>query len=409
MRSIRLLLLVGILATLGQGLRAWAQEGAREPGDAADKAEETSTPAVVVLPGKPPDELTEAERADAEIGRSAAEEIAKRFKLAKESADTLRIAKVAETLRPATQKPLQSYEIRVIDSNAVNAFALPGGYLYFMQGILDAVESEDELAAVVAHEMAHVCLMHSRKLMSKDEKYQRILGSLLVVSILSNSEGVDPGAIAAVGSLVVEDALNHYGREAEFEADREAVLSLHRGSRYNPVAVLTVVEGLARMEASGANPELGVFQTHPYGKERVEALINQLSELDIPIERRRVTNSLVADAGPFPQGEVTIAELRLNGRVVFRPASDLDGMSPLARAERSAAIFNRFLRENLQLLEIRVVRDGGSVTLSARGEAILTVTPDDAAFHGSDPEAIAQEAMAAIRLGFSEEKVQRAY
>ncbi len=405
MRATLSLLLLLSVAALACCFSASAEDPA---GEGSDDTERT----VVVIPGKPSEDLTEEERADAEIGRSAAEELekqSKRFKLVANSPDLLRIAKVVEMLRPATQKPLQKYEIRVIDSEGVNAFSLPGGYLYFMQGILDAVESEDELAAVVAHEMVHVCLMHSRRLMSKDEKYQKILGSLLVLSILSNAEGVDPGAIAAVGGLVVQDAINHYGREAEFEADREAVLYLHQNGNYNPVAVLTVVEGLARMEASLGNPELGVFQTHPYGKQRVAAVERQLAELGVPIERRRVTHSLVADYGPATQDEVEIGELSLNGRSVFRPAAELDGLSPLARAERGADIFNRLLKKNLRLLEIRIVREDESAIFQARGEVIFVITSDDAAFHESASEALAQRAMGAIRLGFSEEKVERAY
>ncbi len=403
MRILNLLFL--LLAVALCHTPASAQEAAPRPDDESDGT-------VAVIPGKPPEEMTEEEKSDAEIGKSAAEEIerqSKRFKLVENSPDLLRIAGVVERLRPATQKALQKYEIRVIDSKGVNAIALPGGYVYFTQGALDAVESEDELAAMAAHEMAHVCLMHSRKLMSKDEKYQRILGSLLVVSILSNAEGVSPGAIATVGQLVMEDAVNHYGREAELEADREAVLYLHRSAPYNPVAVLTVVEGLARMEAAVGDPELGVFQTHPCGRERVEAVLAQLKQLGVPVERRRVTRSLVADYGSISEGGAEIGELRLNGRAVFRPARELHGLTPVERAEQSADMFNRLLLENLRLLEILAVTDGDLIRVQARGETIFVITPGDASFHESDTKAMAQEAMAAIRLGFTEEKVQRAY
>ncbi len=403
MRMLKLLLL--LLAVAFCCTPASAREAAPHPEGESDGT-------VAVIAGRPPEEMTKEEKSDAEIGKSAVEELekqSKRFKLVENSPDLLRIAKAIETLRPATQKPLQRYEIRVIDSKAINAFALPGGYLYFTQGALDAVESEDELAAMAAHEMAHVCRMHSRRLMSKDEKYQKILGSLLVVSILSNAEGVNPGAIAAVGHLVMEDALNHYGREAELEADREAVLYLHRNALYNPVAVLTVVEGLARMEAAAGDPELGVFQTHPYGVERVEAVLAHLKELGVPIERRRVTRSLVADHGSISEGEAEIGELRLNGRAVFRPATELDGLTPVERAQQSAEIFNRLLLENLRLLDILMVTDGDLIRAQARGETIFVITPGDAAFHESDTKTLAEEAMTAIRLGFTEEKVQRAY
>jgi len=378
-------------------------------GDGGGAGEEGTEPAPGVVAAESAPELTEEEKADAEIGRSAAEELEKKFTLVKESPELPRIASIFRKLRPATQKPHQRYEVKVVESQAVNAFSLPGGYIYFTQGILEAVESDDELAAVGAHEMAHVCLAHSRKLMSRDEKYQRLLGSLLVVSILSNAEGIDPGAIATVAGLVAQDALNHYGREAELEADHEAVRYLRESGEYNPVAVLTVVEGLARLQGSQANPDMGVFQTHPYGKQRVEAVVEDLTALGIPIERRRVTRSLVAEAVQVVTDDREIGELRLNGRVVYQPAVEVDGASPMARAEQSAAMLNELLLGNLRLLEIRQMAEGDSVGIGARGETVLTIAPGDAAFHKSEVGALAEQAMTAIRLGFSEEKVERAY
>jgi hypothetical protein len=294
------------------------------------------------------------------------------------------------------------------------------------------VESDDELAAVAGHEMAHICLSHSRRLMGVDQRYQTVLGSVLLASILSNSEALNPGAVAAVGSLVAQDALNHYGREAEQEADHQAVLYLKATGKYHPVAVLTVVEGLARMESSEGNPELGIGKTHPYGKERVEAISRQLEELGIPLERRRVTHSLVADASAVSKSDHEIGELRLNGRVVFQPAVALDGASPVARAQSAAGRLNELLLANLQLLEITAVpcraampaptaqeappepqftavNDGDSVALVARGQVIATITPEDAAFHQTEVKALAEKAMEAIRRGFSEERVRRAY
>jgi len=207
----------------------------------------------------------------------------------------------------------------------------------------------------------------------------------------------------------VQDALNHYGREAELEADHAAVLYLKDSERYHPVAVLTVIEGLARLESGRPQVEMGVFQTHPESRKRVEDVLKLLKELGIPIERRRVTQSLVAEAGPVTQDNVEIGELRLNGRAILQPAAELDGLSPVSRAERSAEILNVLLLANLQLLEVGVVEGDHQARLEARGETISTITEADASFHNSTVEALAQEAMSAIRLGFQEERVRRAY
>jgi predicted Zn-dependent protease len=403
--------LLAALLVVAVASAAGVAQGQDETPQAQEQAEPPAAqePVGEIARGESAPEMTPEEKADAEIGRSAAEEVEERFEILEDCPELPRLTEVVRRLRPATEKPHQYYRIRVIDSKALNAFALPGGYLYFTRGLLDAVESEDELAAAAAHEMAHVCLMHSRQLMSKDARYQRILGSILLVSVLSSSDSLDAGKLAMVGGLVVQDALNHYGREAELEADRQALRYLLEGGRYNPVAVLTVVEGLARIEAGRPQTEMGVFQSHPHAKERVQAVVEHLTEMGVPIERRRVTHSLAADAGPVTANDREIGELRLNGRTVYRPAAELDGLSPVARAERSAEVLDSLLLANLRLLEITSVEEEAGARIEARGETILAITPEDAAFHESTAGELLERAMAVIRLSFSEEKVQRAY
>jgi predicted Zn-dependent protease len=354
-------------------------------------------------------EMSPEDRADAEIGRKAAAEVEKQYTVVEDSPHLPRIAAVIEQIRPFTEKPHQSYQFKVIEHEAINAFALPGGYLYYTQGLLEAVESDDELAAVTAHEMAHVCLNHSRKLMSKDDRYRKVLLPVILAAVLADSEGVDPGAIATVGGLVVQDALNHYGREAELEADHQAVLYLQRGNKYNPVAMLTVVEGLARLESSRPPVDMGVFQTHPYAKERVGAVAQQLQALGIALERRRVIRSLVAEAGSTNIDETEAGELRLNDRVVFQPAVAQDGLSAVARAAVYADALNALLLENLQLVEVLLMAQDGSALVTARGDVILSILPGDAEFHETDVDTLAKQAMEAIQRGFREEKVRRAY
>ncbi len=395
-----------ILALLALGL---AGPGAG-PGSAAEQAAGTPAASGSV-------EMTPEEKADADIGKSADEAVAKQFKMIKDSPALPRITAIVDRLRPVTQKPHLSYQVKVVDSKAINAFSLPGGYLYFTQGLLDAVESDDELAAVAGHEMAHVCLGHSRKMMSKNDRYNRILGPIVLGSILSRSSSVDPGAIAMVGSLVVEDALNHYGRGAELEADHNAVLYLNASKVYNPVAMLTVAEGLARLEGGEAPVQQGVFQTHPYPEERIAAITSELNDLKIPIERRRVTKSLTAVAVAVTVEGREIGELRLttSGGVepwsasVFQPAVEVAGNSPLTRAQRASDAFNRLLLSDLRPLEVTLTQAGEQTLVQARGQTLFAITPEDADFHKSTVEKLAQQAMQVIQAGFQQEKVGRAY
>ena len=385
-----------------------AVEGPAVDGPASDQPapdEPTEEPAAEPEPV----EMTPEDRADAEIGRTAAEAVEEEYEFIEDSPAIPRINAIIQLLRPVTQKPHQIYQVKVIDSNAINAFSLPGGYLYYTQGLLQAVESDDELAAITAHEMVHICLSHARTLMNRDERYRNILGPIILAAVLSQSESIPTGGIAAIGGLIVQDAVNHYGRAAEFEADQHAILYLKASHPHNPVAMLTVLEGLARIESGFASVDMGVLQTHPVTRDRIEAVIRQLDEQGIPIERRRVTKSLVAFAAAVAGENGEVGELRLNNRVVFQPSAKFEGTSPVARAQRSAEIFNELLLADVQLLEVGLAVDADQARIHAWGETILTITPADASYHDTTIEALAQQAMRVIRVGFQEEKVQRAY
>jgi hypothetical protein len=383
------------------------------PGETASAAP-TSTPAAESPP-------TPEDKSDAEIGKSAAAEVEKQYRVLDDPANLARISTIIEQIRPFTQKPRQVYAAKIVgpkDPKAgpeINAFSLPGGYLYYTKDLIDAVESDDELAAVTAHEMAHVCLNHARKLMSKDERYSKLLTPIVLASILAQSRSVDPGAVAVVGSLVLQDALNSYGREAETEADQSAVRYLYASKRYNPVAVLTVVEGLAHIQARQAPLDVGVAQTHPDPVERVTSVIGVLEGLKVPVERRRVTKGLAASAGPIVKDGKEIGELRLSvggsgpQRVVCQPAAEAQGLSPAARAQQSAEIMNAMLLSDLQLLEISTVPGDGSASVQARATVILTITQADAEFHKATVDALTKEAMQAIRAAFEDERLKRAY
>jgi len=382
-----------------------SDEPAQQQADQPAPEEPAEEPAVEPEPV----EMTPEERADAEIGRTAAEAVEKEYEFIEDSPDIPRINAIIQLLRPVTQKPHQTYQVKVIDSNAINAFSLPGGYLYYTQGLLQAIESDDELAAITAHEMVHICLSHARRLMGRDERYRNILGPIILAAVLSQSESIPTGEIAAIGGLIVQDALNHYGRAAEFEADQHAILYLNASHAHNPVAMLTVLEGLTRIESGLAPVDMGVLQTHPVTRDRIDAVIRQLNEQGIPIERRRVTKSLVASAAAVAGESGEIGELRLNDRVVFQPTAEFEGASPVARAQRSAEVFNELLFADLQLLEVGLAVDADQARIHAWGETIFTITPADASYHDTTIEALAQQAMRVIRVGFQEEKVQRAY
>jgi Zn-dependent protease with chaperone function len=166
------------------------------------------------------------------------------------------LEELTERLAAATDAPY-GFRVLVIDVKMVNAFALPGGTLVVFRGLLDVADSPDELSGVVAHEMGHVIRRHGT------EAIFRSLGlSLLVESVLGGAEG---GAAGALGEAMI--ALS-YSRDAEAEADREAVALLRTaGLRADGLAAFFGRLSKTQGELPGM---LELLSTHPGSAARAE-------------------------------------------------------------------------------------------------------------------------------------------
>jgi predicted Zn-dependent protease len=142
----------------------------------------------------------------------------------------------------------------VVDDASVNAFALPGGYVSVHRGLLEAAESGEEVAGVLAHEIQHALLRHGTRRMLAE------MGGFLVIRLLTG--GSD---LATVGELSGSLASLQHSRDQEAEADRQALELLAR-ARVDPTGLPRFFERLA---ASGGNPP-AMLSTHPDPGERAE-------------------------------------------------------------------------------------------------------------------------------------------
>lgn len=162
----------------------------------------------------------------------------------------------------AQSSPEFKYNFHVIDSPEINAFCLPGGHIYVYTGLRKVVKTDDELAAVLAHEITHAEQHHYAKASAKSNGR----GTLLAVgSILL---GLPPvlGQALSIGS----DAMTQkYSRSAEYEADREGLARMERAG-FKPDAMINVLQRLANEDETDS-----LFQwmsDHPEGKKRVAAI-----------------------------------------------------------------------------------------------------------------------------------------
>jgi predicted Zn-dependent protease len=277
---------------------------------------------------------------EAEIGRKAAAELEKSYKVADMPADAARLTRIANELAPLTPRPDVTYTCKILDTEDLNALSLPGGIIYFTKGLYKALESDDEVAAVLSHEITHNVNHDPLELIKRDKRLnkQMILAVLAAVVVGEGTQsshpsatggystGLGPGEALVLGEAIKTGLLNGYTLEAERRADAGGLQTL-RKSRYSPVAMLTVMEGLYRIAAGQPATDLGIFQTHPYPEERVRIIEQTLDDWGIPINRRLVTHSLEAKAGRACAEGCDAAQITMGDLAVFQPAVAVNGAS----------------------------------------------------------------------------------
>lgn len=185
------------------------------------------------------------------------------------------IQSVGDRLATLSHRRNLVYRFTLLDSTQVNAFALPGGYIYITRGLLAYLNSEAELAAVLAHEIGHVTARHSVR------QHSASTATNLLGAIAAAATGIQ--GVGQLSNLLTTGIIRGYGREHELEADRLGVQYLAK-SGYSPNAMKKVITTLKNQELfdqklareQGRKPRVyhGVFSTHPANDKRLLEVIN---------------------------------------------------------------------------------------------------------------------------------------
>ena len=173
----------------------------------------------------------------------------------------------AITINSPRPDVFNGYRVAILDSNEINAFATSGGHIFVTRGLINAARSEDALAAVIAHEVAHIQLMHGIKAIRSN----RITQALLVTSTaaVGAATGMDVNELTdvfneTVGEIVTTMVSNGYSRDQEFEADNTA-MSLLASAGYNPSSLLDMLRSLNSVQVASS----GFGRTHPTPDQRI--------------------------------------------------------------------------------------------------------------------------------------------
>lgn len=211
------------------------------------------------------------------LGRAVAARILQTYPLMKEGKLTEYVNTIGSVLALHSEKPYTygGYHFAILDSDEMNAFACPGGTILITKGMLMSAATEDELAAILAHEIAHINHRDGIASIKKSRWTEAtvIIGSKAAQNYgpqeLSQLTGIFEGSVDDIVKTLV---VRGYGKSQEYDADKAALTYLS-GSGYDPEALKDV---LGRMVSSGKGSEGGIMKTHPGTTDRIDNIRTSL-------------------------------------------------------------------------------------------------------------------------------------
>ena len=173
------------------------------------------------------------------------------------------VARIVSRLLAAANQPNAQFQVTILDSSEVNAFALPGGYIYVTRGILALASDTSELAAVLAHEIAHVTLRHARA------RTDRTRTTEIVDRVITGVFGGDTSTDATANRT--RQSMAAFGQNQELEADREGIKFAGKAG-YDPQAAARFLGVMSRFAtfSAGENGGAGFLSSHPSTPARIE-------------------------------------------------------------------------------------------------------------------------------------------
>jgi predicted Zn-dependent protease len=225
---------------------------------------------------------------------------------------------IANKLWAETARKDIPYNLKIIKAQDVNSFATEGGYVYLDEGLIDFVQSDDELASVIGHETGHIERRHVVTMQSKANVLSLLLGALSLFSPL----------IYNFGNIIEASAIAKMSREDEIQADRYGLLLMARAG-YDPNAMVTMMSHLNVLEDAHASIVDKYLQDHPDSKARVQHLMGY-PELD----PTKVTSDemLVRALSDEERARYNIAALGLT-QILQKTPDNTDAMLKLGQAQ----------------------------------------------------------------------------
>jgi len=178
------------------------------------------------------------------------------------------------------------FTIKVIDTDEINAMALPGGFFYVNSGLILAADEEAELAGVMAHEIAHVCAHHAAREMTR-ANYAQI--GMVPLIMMTGYSWTGYGIYEAT-QLLIPITFLEFSREFEAQADYLGVQYMYRAG-YDPQAFVTFFEKIQNLEKQKPGAVAKVFENHPQTPDRIQHSEEEIAKILPPKDEYLVTTS----------------------------------------------------------------------------------------------------------------------
>jgi predicted Zn-dependent protease len=221
--------------------------------------------------GSPADAIL-SKSTESQIGRAIMRDIRRSGMVVEDPQITEYINEIGNRIAVQTNDGDYDFTFFVIDDSRINAFALPGGYIGVHTGLIEASRSEDELAGVLAHEVAHVTQRHIARAVHAGSRQSMMttalmLGALILGAAGGGGDAVQAGLAVAQGTAAQQQI--NFTRSNEYEADRIGIRALSEAG-FDPNGMASFFEVMSRQETSSPDSRMPDFlRTHPVTTERI--------------------------------------------------------------------------------------------------------------------------------------------
>jgi beta-barrel assembly-enhancing protease len=223
--------------------------------------------------------------AEARYGQGISKEVEKKFQISGNRAWTARVEKIgARLVNSLDGRNGLTYTFKLVKDPNLNAFTIPGGYIYVTEGLVKNIASDDQLAAVMAHEIGHSEARHAVKQMEKNMGYEALLNLGYLLDTRKAEEKKEWIYIKS-GSVVAFNLLKlGYSRSYEYEADKLS-LRYMKSAGYSPEAIIKVFQVLKLNEKNKSPEWLYFMRSHPYLEDRAAKVAELLNVETLEMKR----------------------------------------------------------------------------------------------------------------------------